>query len=186
MGETENPDRFSRKNHSIEGSNGRTTRNRHLVDDGAGDLIKCSGKYCRSCTASFMADCVAICCCPCAVVSFLALAFVKLPWMIGRRCLGLEKKKGHESERKERRKGKERDVVIERNGNLRKESAVEERTCQYQSPCGILVEDDEAEQKENFRAGIEDESVWMELYQLGHLGFGRVSFSGIHGEKDSL
>uniref|UniRef100_A0A803QJ37 Uncharacterized protein n=1 Tax=Cannabis sativa TaxID=3483 RepID=A0A803QJ37_CANSA len=24
-----------------------------------------------------------------------------------------------------------------------------------------------------------EDSVWMELYQVGHLGFGRVSFSGI-------
>ncbi|XP_043725472.1 uncharacterized protein LOC122672028 [Telopea speciosissima] len=168
----ENPDRFSRKNRSTEGSNGGDTRNRHLVDDGAGDVIKCSGKYCRSCTASFMADCVAICCCPCAVVSFLALAFVKVPWMMGRRCLGLEKKKkkGHESEGKERREGKERDGLIERNENLRKERAMEEGKCQFQT-------DDETEQKENFCAGIEAESVWMELYQLGHLGFGRVSFS---------
>ncbi|KAJ4959826.1 hypothetical protein NE237_019736 [Protea cynaroides] len=174
----ENLNRFSRKNRSNEGSNGGATRSGHMIDDGGGDLIECSGKYCRSCSANLMADCVAICCCPCAVVSFLVLAFVKVPWTIGKRCLGLQKKKDHKSKRKERKKRKDRDGVIERNGSLRKEIAVEEGRYQYQIPCGILVDDDdETEQKDKFCAGIEAESIWMELYQLGHLGFGRVSFS---------
>ncbi|KAG2251404.1 hypothetical protein Bca4012_098878 [Brassica carinata] len=28
-------------------------------------------------------------------------------------------------------------------------------------------------------ARVEAERVWLELYQIGHLGFGRVSFTGI-------
>jgi hypothetical protein len=38
-----------------------------------------TGRRCRSCAAVAIADCVALGCCPCAVVSLLALALVKAP-----------------------------------------------------------------------------------------------------------
>ncbi|KAF8399704.1 hypothetical protein HHK36_015574 [Tetracentron sinense] len=73
----ENPSRVSRKDGTTDGSStGMTRRSRYPVED-AGDLIECSGEYCRSCTASLLADCLAVCCCPCAVVNLVALAFVK-------------------------------------------------------------------------------------------------------------
>ncbi|KAF8390420.1 hypothetical protein HHK36_024946 [Tetracentron sinense] len=143
----ENPSRFSHKNRKTKDSKtGMTRKNRYPVDD-AGDLIECSGQYCRSCTASLLADCVAVCCCPCAVLSLLALAFVKVPLMVGRRCLGLGKKKG-------RRLNGKKDGVIERNGSSRKERELE-------VPGGV----GEEEQKENFCARFEAERVWLELYQ---------------------
>ncbi|BBH00417.1 hypothetical protein Prudu_010396 [Prunus dulcis] len=74
---------------------------RYAVDD-AGDRIECSGKYCKSCSGALIADCVALCCCPCALLNLLTLAFVKVPWMVGRKCLGLGKSKGQK--RKSKRK----------------------------------------------------------------------------------
>lgn len=32
---------------------------------------------------------------------------------------------------------------------------------------------------DDFGAELKGEEVWIELYELGHLGFGRVSFTGI-------
>lgn len=68
-----------------------------VVDDGDGDPIECTGKSCKSCTAGVVADCVALCCCPCAVIDILTLAFFRIPWTMGRKYLGKSKK----SEKKE-------------------------------------------------------------------------------------
>lgn len=158
----ENPSRVKRRDGSHEGCPRR--RNcRWPVEDVSGDLIECSGKRCRSCTGGLVADCVALCCCPCAVVSFFTLAFFKAPWMMGRRCLGLGKKK----------KEKKRKCEGEIDGNSRN-GRVEVEISEF----GIGFEDGE-EKEGNLSARFEAERVWLELYQLGHLGFGRVSFSGI-------
>ncbi|KAJ0111042.1 hypothetical protein Patl1_02759 [Pistacia atlantica] len=162
----ENPPRVSRREGiqgAGKGGGGPTRRNRYAVAvDDSGDLIECSGKYCRSCTTGLVADCVALCCCPCAVVSILALAFVKIPYMVGRKCLALGKKK---------RKCKKVEgssscgFVVERNyGDLNK---------------GKL----EIESFELFGEGLEADRVWLELYQVGHLGFGRISFTGIQSQE---
>lgn len=68
--------------------------------DEIGDGIECSCRYCGSCTATMIADCVAICCCPCAVLNFLAFAFVKVPWIVGKRFLRLGKKNKSKNRRK--------------------------------------------------------------------------------------
>ncbi|XP_059639060.1 uncharacterized protein LOC132281366 [Cornus florida] len=149
-------------------------KHHHCPVDETGDSIKCSGKCCRSCTAGMVADCVAICCCPFAVVNFLALAFIKAPWMMGRRCLGLGKKKRQGMERK--RKCEERsdsECEEDRYGNCRK-GRVEDGT--WEILRGLEVDE---EQEDNFEA----DRVWLELYQLGHLGFGRVSFTGIQSQR---
>ncbi|KAG6410217.1 hypothetical protein SASPL_128270 [Salvia splendens] len=57
---------------------------RHSAEEEVG----CTGRSCQSCTAGVIADCVAVCCCPCAVVNIFTLAFVKLPWSVARRCIG--------------------------------------------------------------------------------------------------
>ncbi|XP_061993753.1 uncharacterized protein LOC133711666 [Rosa rugosa] len=67
-------------------------------DDADGDRVECSGKYCLSCSAGMIADCVVLCCCPCALVKVLTLAFVKVQWMVGRKCLGLGKNKKKENQ----------------------------------------------------------------------------------------
>ncbi|XP_010251240.1 PREDICTED: uncharacterized protein LOC104593189 [Nelumbo nucifera] len=157
---------------------GLTRRNRFPVPaDDVGDLqVKCSGKYCRSCIASFLADCIAVCCCPCAVVNLLALAFVKVPWMVGKRCSRLLKKKRPRLEM-EGTKRKETTSVIARNVDLRKERVAEGTP--FESPAGL----EEDKRKDNCERS-EAERVWLELYQVGHLDFGRVSFSGIQGKSN--
>ncbi|KAI9078069.1 hypothetical protein K1719_039994 [Acacia pycnantha] len=145
--------RLSRKKPSQEtspsGPNSRRSKGRFAVDD-SGDLIECSGKYCRSCTAGMIADCVALCCCPCAVLHCFALAFVKAPWMAGRRCLGLGKKK-------KKTKRIEDDIVLERNHREvnRRSDWVEESMREIVS--GEMT--------------FESEKVWKEMYEIGHFGF---------------
>ncbi|XP_076905158.1 uncharacterized protein LOC143560834 [Bidens hawaiensis] len=128
------------------------------------DGVECSGKACQSCTARVIADCVAVCCCPCAVVNFFTLALFKLPWMMGRRYLSKKKKK-----KKLKNEGK--DGISRKdqgeNGNLGKVTAVEGKD-----------EDDELGSGK-YSARFEAERVWLELYRVDNLGFGRVSFSGI-------
>lgn len=104
---------------------------------------KCSGK---SCTAGVIADCVALCCCPCALVNLLILAFVKVPYMIGKKCL------------KKRKKKKKVNVV---------ESQSSEEV------------ENESRSNNNWSGRFEEEKIWLELYQIGHLGFGRLSFTDL-------
>ncbi|XP_021912452.1 uncharacterized protein LOC110826158 [Carica papaya] len=136
----------------VSGKDGGTqTGKRRYTVDGCGDPIECSGKCCLSCSAAIVADCVAVCCCPCALFNLLALAFVKFPLMAGRRCLGIGKKTGS------KRKCEKSDVefVVERDGSLRLEETGNE--------------EDEM--------GRFNEEVWLELSQVDHLGFGRLSFT---------
>ncbi|KAK7266079.1 hypothetical protein RIF29_18719 [Crotalaria pallida] len=147
------------------------------ADEGGGDLMDCSGKYCKSCMAGLIADCVALCCCPCAVLHCFALAFVKAPWVVGRRCLGLGKnnkknKKNKKLKRKCCKRGCEVDdddvevvdvdVVLER--NRKRDLSVD---------TNVVGEMDSV----TVNAAFEAEKVWLELYQIGHIDFGRVSSS---------
>ncbi|XP_027358774.1 uncharacterized protein LOC113867579 [Abrus precatorius] len=132
-----------------EKSHGMKRRVAATADSSGGDHIECSGKHCGSCTGGLIADCVAICCCPCVVLHCFALAFVKAPLVVGRRCLGLGNKnkkickKGHE------------DIIVERNMETVSSSVGEMESV-------------------TINAGIEAEKVWKELQQIGHLDFGRV------------
>ncbi|KAK6129334.1 hypothetical protein DH2020_036942 [Rehmannia glutinosa] len=67
---------------------------------------------------------------------------------------------------------------------------VEEGKCRGGDMDGISekgrVEDGTSEivVNDNFRA----EDVWLEMYEVGHLGFGRVSFTGVppfHNKEES-
>lgn len=153
---------------------GSTRRKRYVVDE-SGDRIECSGRHCRSCTAALIADCVALCCCPCAVVNFLAFTFVKVPWMVGRKCLGLEKKKGI---KKRKCKISEDDSVVDRENdgnNNEREWKVEEGMSELFTSAGFA---EQVEQIDFVSARFEAEKVWLELYQVGQFGFGRHSSSG--------
>ncbi|KAI4350687.1 hypothetical protein L6164_005117 [Bauhinia variegata] len=174
----ENPPRVSRNRESHDheassrGGGGPTrsgNRRRFAAVDESGDLIECSGKYCRSCTAGLVADCVALCCCPCVVLHCFALAFVKAPRMVGRRCLGLLGKKKKNEGQTQRQK--QNDGVLERNtdGNLTK-GWVQEGTLEMVS--GFV----EAEKMASVSGNFEADKVWIELHEIGHLGFGRLSF----------
>ncbi|XP_047974002.1 uncharacterized protein LOC125216355 [Salvia hispanica] len=125
-------------------------RSRHSAEEEVG----CTGRSCQSCTAGVIADCVAVCCCPCAVVNIFTLAFVKLPWAVARRCIGRrrERRRRLEEERRKRDGATTSEIVV----NIGEE----------------LLNDE-------FGAELKGEEVWLELYELGHLGFGRVSFTGI-------
>ncbi|KAJ6775734.1 hypothetical protein OIU74_000012 [Salix koriyanagi] len=171
----ENPPRISSQKRTHEVSGGDPTRkSRHAIDEG-GDLIECSSKHCQSCTAGLIADCVALCCCPCALVNLLALAFIKVPWMIGKKCLGGVKRKKTKLEIKRKSKknseGEGNIVQRERDCNLRKRM-VAEGILEIASGFG------EEEEMPSVAARFgEAERLWLELSQIGHLGFGRVSFT---------
>lgn len=145
-----------------------TRRRRFAVDDGA-DLIDCSGKHCRSCTAGLIADCVAVCCCPCSVVSFLALALVKLPWMVGRRTLQHARKKW--KMKSLRRRGEVDGGPAANTGGT---PANRDEKMPEISPAFGGEQADTG----NLSARYEAERIWLQLYQVGQLGFGRVSFTG--------
>ncbi|KAK4417777.1 hypothetical protein Salat_2190400 [Sesamum alatum] len=149
-------------------------RRRHAVEEDGGDPVSCTGKSCQSCTAGVIADCVAVCCCPCAVVNILALAFFKLPWAVARKCLAGRKKK---SRRRRMLEGKKECSREDRVG-IPEKGRVENGTSEIasSSPGGRICED---EQNDNFSAEFSAEEVWLELYEVGHLGFGRVSFTGV-------
>ncbi|CAH1420656.1 unnamed protein product [Lactuca virosa] len=148
---------------------GITRRNhRYPAEEGGGPQdpdVGCSGQSCRSCTAGAIADCVAVCCCPCAVVNFFTLTCLKLPWMMGRKCLGL----GNKKKKKLKNDEKEKD----RSGILRKVEGLESKKSE-----NLRALEEQEDEKDDHSARFETE-VWLELYKVDELGFGRVSFTGI-------
>ena len=80
--------------------------------------------------------------------------------MMGRKCLGLGNKK--------KKKIKNDDTEKDRSGISRKDEGVERKS-----------ENLEEVEKEEYSARFEAEEVWLELYKIDQLGFGRVSFTGI-------
>lgn len=148
----------------------RKSNSRHAVEE-SGDLIECSGKQCGSCAAGVIADCVAVCCCPMAVVSLLALAFVKAPYMMGRRCLGRLRKKG------KKRKNK----IGKDNSTSYDEFVIGEKVKDGFSSDIVFEfgDEDDLQARKSFCAGFEAENVFLELFQVGHFGFGRVSYTEI-------
>ncbi|CAN4082441.1 unnamed protein product [Withania somnifera] len=165
----------------------RNLRHVEAVDDN--DPIECTGKSCKSCTAGVVADCVALCCCPCAVIDILALAFLKIPWMMGRKCLGNGKKKEME------KSYSYRDCVTyeldSTDGRVSTRSVkVEDEqviTANAKNTLGIVIgEKEEVKDKNNVSAKFDAEEFWLDLYeQVGHSGFGRVSFTGIPSQGNT-
>ncbi|KAK7381404.1 hypothetical protein VNO78_34069 [Psophocarpus tetragonolobus] len=123
-------------------------------EEGGEEMIRCSGKHCGSCCGGYVADCVAVCCCPCAVLHCCVLAFVKGPSLVGRKCLGLGKKKN-------KKKGYE--DVIER--------------VESSNVSASVVAAGEIMDSVTINSGFDAEKLWRELYQIAHLDFGRVSSS---------
>lgn len=171
--EDQNPSPASSSSSSTAAGNRCRRVRRHVVEEDAVDQVACTGKSCQSCTAGVIADCVAVCCCPCAVVNLLALAFVKLPWAVARKAIGRRKKK-----KKSRRRALEGKREGARDGISEKGGAEEGTTSEIVLSCrgGVTTE---GEGNDHFSAEFKAEEVWLELYEVGHLGFGRVSFTGI-------
>nr|XP_043633561.1 uncharacterized protein LOC122604757 [Erigeron canadensis] len=155
---------------------GISKRCRRQVED-AGE-VECSDKSsssssisCKSCTARVIADCVAICCCPCALVNFFTLTLVKVPYMMGRKYLSnLSKKKKLKNDQ-------------EKGGNISKKDETSKNQDLGEVVTAIVESENEEELMESsnnkYSARFEAERVWLELYRVDHLGFGRVSFNGI-------
>uniref|UniRef100_A0A7N0UPR3 Uncharacterized protein n=1 Tax=Kalanchoe fedtschenkoi TaxID=63787 RepID=A0A7N0UPR3_KALFE len=147
-------------------------RNRAGYDNEV-DVIDCSRGCCKSCVAGAIADGVAICCCPCAVVDLAAFVLVRVPWMVGRRCLAMARGK-----RKRKRIGECGGGGVSgggRGGNPR-----QPRRRSGGMSLNYLerwsVNDGMIEVTTSFKDDEEepDERVWLELCR----GFGRLSFTG--------
>ncbi|KAH6792136.1 hypothetical protein C2S52_002613 [Perilla frutescens var. hirtella] len=138
---------------------------RHAADEDGGDAAACTGKSCQSCTAGAIADCVALCCCPCAVVNCFVLAFFKLPWAVARKCL------------RRRRKRRRRLMLEERKCGGRDRDGISEKGWADGGMFEIVVSAAVGEEAEEC---ISAEEVWLELSEIGHLGFGRVSSARIN------
>lgn len=133
-------------------------------EEGGGETMKCSGKHCGSCCGGYIADCVAVCCCPCAVLHCCVLALVKGPFLVGRKCLRLGKKKN----KSQKKKGHEYDEDDD------DDDEVEVGVVRVKESAGVA---DSEVDSVTVNAGFDAEKVWRELYQIGHLDFGRVSSS---------
>ncbi|KAL7140790.1 hypothetical protein ABFS83_08G010700 [Erythranthe nasuta] len=174
--EDRNPSPASSSSSSAALERHRSRNRRRAVgeEEDGGDPVAaaCTGKSCQSCTAEVIADCVAVCCCPCSVVNFLALALLKLPWAVARKYLGGLKKKS----RRRRRMLEERKCCRknDRDGNSGNESLDDGTSEICLPPAGDGI----CEAAASGNLGTAEE-VWLELYEVGHLNFGRVSFTGL-------
>lgn len=158
-----------------------TSRKARTKGEG-GDPVRCTGRQCRSCTGGAVADCVAICCCPCAVLNCLALAFIKIPFLIGKRwCLGFRRK------RRKEKKGRKPDSAEGCDGDAATKEGNDGGSGGIDSWFEIGFEEGEiggstGEKLEGCGddgGGGDSDKVWVELCEFDHLSFGRVSFAGI-------
>ena len=149
-------------------------------DDGSGpssataavvDHADCTAQSCRSCVAVSLADCIALGCCPCAVVSLLGLALVKAPLAMGRRCVRrLLRRQG-----RLRQKKRVRDDDMDLAAAGARPGANSKCAAPGGGEAASKAEDDDVAAAA--AAASEAERVWLEMYQVGHWGFGRLSFS---------
>ncbi|KAG8086458.1 hypothetical protein GUJ93_ZPchr0010g9919 [Zizania palustris] len=143
---------------------------RRRFDDDEPTTAGAAGCRCRSCAAVMLADCIALGCCPCAVVSMLSLALVKAPIVVGRRCVGRLRSRRRTLLRNKRigdvalKAATACDDVLEKKATAKAEAAAD--VFQTASSGEAVAADDE------------DEEWLEEMYRTGHWGFGRVSFSG--------
>ncbi|XP_073007856.1 uncharacterized protein [Typha latifolia] len=161
---------MSQRGQPMEGSKGGGDVVVHrfpVVSEDVGDHVECSSRSCRSCSAVLIADCIALGCCPCAVVSLLGLTLVKAPFVMGRRWLGILRKRGRLLKRVRDVGEKGGEVVV----GLDVKS-VEMKGKEWGEVFGT----------ERLSSEPDAERVWLELYQFGNWGFGRVSFSGNPGK----
>jgi len=131
-----------------------------------------------------IADCVALGCCPCAVVSLLGLALVKAPLVVGRRCVGRLRRRRRFLLHKKR----VRDVAAAAAATTITAAA---RDCDKGAKAGTPPPPGAGGTAAADAPGAATapapapgqveaaELAWLdEMYRVGHWGFGRVSFSG--------
>ncbi|OIW12395.1 hypothetical protein TanjilG_04144 [Lupinus angustifolius] len=166
---------------SSNNNNNKKSRFATTTEDGGG--LDCSGKNCKSCIAWLIADFVALCCCPCAVLHCFALAFVKAPWVVGKRCLRLAKNKN------KNKKNKSKDKKVVKKKSCKRgydyddhdddDDDNDDDIVRRNMRRNLRVDTNVVEEMDSvtINAAFEAEKVWLELYQIGHLDFGRVSSS---------
>ncbi|KAG0456588.1 hypothetical protein HPP92_024376 [Vanilla planifolia] len=125
-------------------------------------LPLCSQTSCKTCAAGMAADCVALCCCPCAAVSCLVLAFLRVPWAVGRRCV--------------RRVGGKVERARVGGDDLEKVEGTEKKEAELTD----LVE----EVADGDGWGLEEKSFRLEFCRIKQWGFGRLSFSSFESDKE--
>ncbi|CAN6483735.1 unnamed protein product [Victoria cruziana] len=141
-------------------------------NEGYDRAMRCSCKSFQSCSANLLADCIALCCCPCAILNMLVLTFVRVPWNVGKKSMKYLKRKALVSGKRRKnvgstREGKENVLLTVANAPALLSTA------QPVLMTGLFGEDGDG-----LSAFQEAEKMWAELHQVGYLGFGRVSFQG--------
>ncbi|XP_066360738.1 uncharacterized protein [Miscanthus floridulus] len=143
-----------------------------------------AGWRCRSCAAAAIADCVALGCCPCAVVTLLGLALVRAPLAVGRR---LRRRRRSLLRRKRVRdvaassasaKGTKAAGAVPGAGNGTLLDVADDH-----ATVGAAAATVHQQQRQQMQQAEVEELAWLdEMYRVGHWGFGRVSFSGSAGK----
>lgn len=137
---------------------------------------------CGTCGASAVANCVALCCCPCAVVSCFTLALVKAPYVAGRRWVRLAQKRRIRGTLRKTKRVRSLDDQLD---NVEGLDGTERASKEYWT--GELgrptasgwwgnTNDVTVSGEGRMRVSV-TEKAWMEMYEVGHWGFGRLSFS---------
>ncbi|KAG8077448.1 hypothetical protein GUJ93_ZPchr0007g4994 [Zizania palustris] len=134
-----------------------------------------TAQSCLSCVAVTMADCIALGCCPCAVVSLLGLAFVKVPFAVARRCVRrLRRRKGRLRQKKRVRDLDPAGAAKRATRGGHAEPLADAGAATLKGHDADVVA---AALPGPVVASSDVEKVWLELYQVGHWGFGRLSVS---------
>ncbi|CAD6230505.1 unnamed protein product [Miscanthus lutarioriparius] len=175
-------------------------RGRFYHHDGPGaaavpvvDQADCTAQMCRSCVAVTMADAIALGCCPCAVVSLLGLAFVKAPLALARRCLRrLRRRRGELRHKKRVRdvdgpaakaKCRRSDAAAGGHGAMEALDAADAASkgawwgLEVDARGEAATRAARASNSSSASGRLDAEKVWMEMYRVGHWGFGRLSIS---------
>lgn len=140
---------------------------------------RCTSESCGTCSASAVASCVALCFCPCAVLSCLTLALVKAPYVAGRRCLvRLARNRLGKARRRVR------DVDDSEYGDERLQRELVKalprgngREWGELARAAAVGAEGRARGPSSRASSDPAEKVWMEMYQVGLWGFGRLSLS---------
>ncbi|KAG0519272.1 hypothetical protein BDA96_09G250100 [Sorghum bicolor] len=139
----------------------------------------------RSCAAAAIADCVALGCCPCAVVALLGLALVRAPLAVGRRLrrrrLSLLRRKRVRDVAASAKGAKAAgDAPGAGSGTLLDTTDEHATVGTATATAAAPVHQHHHHHQQQAEA---EELAWLEeMYRVGHWGFGRVSFSGSAGK----
>eukprot|EP00252_Welwitschia_mirabilis_P027520 TRINITY_DN9455_c0_g1_i1.p1 TRINITY_DN9455_c0_g1~~TRINITY_DN9455_c0_g1_i1.p1 ORF type:complete len:265 (+),score=26.48 TRINITY_DN9455_c0_g1_i1:486-1280(+) len=157
-----------------------------------------------ACTAGVIADCAAICCCPCAFIHFLVLAFVKIPTALARSIVhryssSSSCKHHHESSIPQVRKQNTRNKQV----NVTHKRDYDKNTAEEEDDEDENGKDSEKHEISDLMAlsrtesptsrrqmdiqmlKMENERLWNALYEGGHLGFGGRHFASSSGRRSS-